>query len=67
MENAQHLPARGQDARSRARGEADARSGAPWSCPDDCDLLSYSLGYADAKANLACCAGERATPEDKAA
>lgn len=52
------------DAASLARGAADARARAPWRCPDDLELMSYSLGYADELAERACCAGARAQPED---
>lgn len=50
----------GIDPVSRARGEADARAGAAWACPDTCDLLAYSLGYAAGRAERVCCGGESA-------
>ena len=51
------------DKRSRQLGREAASIGLPWRCPDDADMLSYSLGYADGKTEHMCRCGEPAPPE----
>jgi hypothetical protein len=51
-------------AKSRAAGLAHARAGLAWHCPDNFDLLAYSLGHAAGAADF-CCAPRRVRPPEE--
>lgn len=49
--------------KSRELGRFHALLGLTWSCPEGTDMLAYSLGYADGRAERGCCGGGLAQVE----